>query len=98
MAEVEYEEWCAFILELARARGYRDGPLHDLGCGTGNATAPMLQRGLDVSGSDASEAMLSVARSKLPAVEFTLASFSELRLQRRFPLVHSVVDALNNLL
>src|SRR5690606_2327563 len=73
MAEVEYDEWCEFILDLARARGYRDGPLHDLACGTGNATLPMRQRGLPVSGSDASSAMLAVARAKLPGVELTRA-------------------------
>src|SRR5690606_41571431 len=54
MAEVEYEEWCEFIWSVARDRGYSGGPLHDLGCGTGNATAPMFRRGLEVSGSDAS--------------------------------------------
>lgn len=98
MAEVEYDEWCEFILDLARARGYRDGPLHDLACGTGNATLPMRQRGLPVSGSDASAAMLAVARAKLPGVELTRASFSELDLDRRFALVYSVFDSLNNLL
>jgi len=98
MAEVEYEEWCEFILRVARARGYADGPLHDLGCGTGNATEPMFRRGLEVSGSDASEAMMAVARAKLPAVEFTMASFAGLELPRRFELVYSVFDALNNLL
>src|SRR5690606_28946383 len=61
MAEVEYEEWAAFILELLDARGYQGGPLLDLGCGTGNSTAPMADRGLDVAGVDASEAMLAVA-------------------------------------
>src|SRR5680860_1451310 len=98
MAEVEYEEWCEFILALASERGYRGGPLHDLGCGTGNATLPMLERGYDVSGSDASEAMLSVARRKLPGVEFYHADFITLALERRFALVYSVFDALNNLL
>lgn len=98
MAEVEYDEWCDYILRLARERGYRGGPLHDLGCGTGNATVPMFERGLEVSGSDASAAMLAVARAKLPGVEFTQARFSELELGPRFELVYSVFDALNNLL
>ena len=53
MAEVEYEEWAAFILELVDARGYQGGPLLDLGCGTGNSTAPISERGLDVTGVDA---------------------------------------------
>src|SRR5690606_15503997 len=76
MAEVEYDEWAAFILELAHVRGYAGGPLLDLGCGTGNSTVPMSDRGLDVSGVDASAAMLDVAREKLPHVEFTQATFT----------------------
>ena len=98
MAEVEYDEWCAFVLDLARGRGYQDGPLHDLGCGTGNATLPMRRRGLPVSGSDASAAMLKVAREKLPGVELFEASFTELDVEHRFELVYSVFDSLNNLL
>jgi ubiquinone/menaquinone biosynthesis C-methylase UbiE len=98
MAEVEYEEWAGFILALANARGYGGGPLLDLGCGTGNSTAPMHERGLDVTGVDASAAMLAVARDKLPEVEFHQAGFTELRLERTFELVYSVFDALNNLL
>jgi len=98
MAEVEYDEWASFILELADARGYDGGPLLDLGCGTGNSTAPMSERGLDVTGVDASPAMLAVARAKLPDVEFHRAGFTELELGRTFELVYSVFDALNNLL
>ena len=98
MAEVEYDEWAAFILELAHVRGYARGSLLDLGCGTGNSTVPMSDRGLDVSGVDASAAMLDVAREKLPHVEFTQATFTELALGRTFELVYSVFDALNNLL
>jgi len=98
MAEVEYDEWAAFVLELADARGYGGGPLLDLGCGTGNSTAPMTERGLDVTGIDASAAMLAVARAKLPDVEFYRAGFTELALGRTFEVVYSMFDALNNLL
>jgi len=98
MAEVEYDEWAAFILDLAHARGYEGGPLLDLGCGTGNSTVPMSDRGLDVSGVDASAAMLAVARRKLPDVEFVRAGFTDMELGRTFEMVYSVFDALNNLL
>lgn len=98
MAEVEYDEWAAFILDVARERGYGGGALLDLGCGTGNSTAPMHERGLDVMGIDKSAAMLAVARAKLPEVEFVETGFTELDLGHRFELVYSVFDALNNLL
>jgi len=98
MAEVEYDEWAEFILRVAEERGFRGGPLLDLGCGTGNATLPLWERGYEVEGLDASPAMLKVARRKLPGVGFTLGTFETFDLPRRFALVYSVFDALNNLL
>ncbi|MEJ2668417.1 MAG: class I SAM-dependent methyltransferase [Deinococcales bacterium] len=98
MADVEYVDWAAFILRLASERGWRGGRLLDLGCGTGNGTAPMVARGLEVVGFDASEAMLAVARRKLPEVRFQCGDFRELRVPGRFTLAYSVFDALNNLL
>jgi len=98
MADVEYDDWAAFILRLAQERGWPGGRLLDLGCGTGNATAPMARRGLEVVGVDASEAMLAVARRKLPGVRFRRGDFRRLRAPGRFGLVYSVFDALNNLL
>jgi ubiquinone/menaquinone biosynthesis C-methylase UbiE len=42
----------------------------DVGCGPGRAAAFMADRGLDVVGVDISEAMLAVARSAHPHIEF----------------------------
>lgn len=98
MADIEYDEWAEFVLVKATELGYAGGPLLDLGCGTGNGTLPMVQQGLEVEGLDASEAMLSVARAKLPGVKFHQAHFEEFRLGRRYALVYSLFDSLNNLL
>lgn len=98
MADIEYEEWCEFILRTARERGWAGGACLDLGCGTGNATFPLFARGLEVVGLDASESMLRVAREKLPPVRFERGDFVSFALGRRFTLVYSVFDSLNNLL
>ncbi|MEJ2359616.1 MAG: methyltransferase domain-containing protein [Deinococcales bacterium] len=98
MADVEYDDWAAFILRLARERGWQGGAALDVGCGTGNATVPMRALGVEVSGLDGSEAMLRVAQRKLPAVRFYRSDFRTMRLPQRFTLVYSVFDALNNLL
>ena len=50
-----------FYLEEAKVAG---GPLLELGCGTGRLLIPLLSTGLEVSGLDASTAMLKVARQK----------------------------------
>lgn len=98
MAEVEYEEWADLVIRAAASRGFEGGPLLDLGCGTGNATLPMWERGYEVEGLDASAAMLAVARRKLPGMTFTRGTFETFELPRRFALIYSVFDALNNLL
>lgn len=98
MADIEYDDWAAFILRTAERRGFAGGALLDLGCGTGNATLPMWELGYEVEGLDASPAMLAVARRKLPGIAFHHGTFEEFSLPRRFHLVYSVFDALNNLL
>ncbi len=98
MADIEYDEWAQFVLDKATELGYAGGPLLDLGCGTGNGIIPMLEQGLPVEGLDASEAMLAVARTKLPRVEFHHANFEEFDLGKRYALVYSLFDSLNNLL
>src|SRR5688572_11015628 len=90
MADVEYDLWAEFVLRLAQERGYRFGPALDLGCGTGNSTAPLVARGIDVEGLDASPAMLEVARRKLPDTPFHLASFEGFDLPQRYELAYSV--------
>jgi 2-polyprenyl-3-methyl-5-hydroxy-6-metoxy-1,4-benzoquinol methylase len=50
-----------FYLALARET---DGPVLDLGCGTGLAAARMAAEGFEVTGADPSLSMLAVARSR----------------------------------
>lgn len=52
----------AFVSELA---GETSGPILELGCGTGRLLLPLARQGRQVTGVDASEAMLAVARTKL---------------------------------
>jgi len=98
MADVEYDLWAEFVLRVAAERGYRFGPALDLGCGTGNSTAPLVERGVPVEGLDASREMLAVAAAKLPGTPFHRGGFETFALPRRFELAYSVFDSLNNLL
>jgi ubiquinone/menaquinone biosynthesis C-methylase UbiE len=79
----------AFYERLARETG---GPVLELACGTGRLTLPLAEKGLDITGVDISEGMLTVARRKVagrPASardRLTLIhqDMSQLNLGRRF--------------
>ncbi|WP_456476369.1 class I SAM-dependent DNA methyltransferase [Oceanithermus sp.] len=98
MADVPYEGWAAFVLAALAGEGAVPRDLLELGVGTGNALVPFLRRGLEAVGVDASATMLAVARAKLPGVPLVRADVRALRLGRRFDLVYSAFDSLNNLL
>ncbi len=98
MADIEYDEWVSFVLQAAAEQGFAGGRVLDLGCGTGNATRPLVGLGLQVEGLDGSEEMLAVARRKLPGVTFHRGDFTSFELPGRYALVYSVFDSLNNLL
>lgn len=64
MDNVPYEEWGTVIAEAFHKEGIEKGLVLDLGCGTGNMTKVLAQKGYDLIGVDASEEMLDVARWK----------------------------------
>jgi SAM-dependent methyltransferase len=63
---------CALIEGLPRGRAL------DAGCGTGRLTRVLIDHGHDVTGVDASDAMLSRARSLVPQANYHAASFLQL--------------------
>lgn len=97
MADIDYDEWTEFILTEVHMRGFTGGRILDLGCGTGNSAAPLLRRGYEVTGVDASEAMLAVARGKHPEATWLQGTFTDFSARGTFGLVQSVFDSLNNL-
>jgi SAM-dependent methyltransferase len=97
MQDVPYEAWVDFALRGADARAWVGGRVLDLGCGTGNVTAALERRGLDVVGVDASPAMLEVARAKVRA-PLIRGDMRDVELPGRFALALAVFDTVNNLL
>ena len=98
MQDVPYDDWVAFALREATVRGWTGGRILDIGCGTGNATAPLVARGMEVVGLDTSRDMLAIARAKLPGVPFLLGDVRDAPLPGPITLALSVFDSLNNLL
>ena len=61
MDNVPYEQWCAFLCRILKKYGIGDGPVLDLGCGTGKLTRLMAKAGYDMTGVDRSSVMLQIA-------------------------------------
>jgi ubiquinone/menaquinone biosynthesis C-methylase UbiE len=92
-----------FYEGLDRATG---GPVLELACGTGRIALPLAERGLDITGVDASDGMLAIAQRKravLPAAarqRLTLVSqdMTELALDRRFGCIFVAFRSFQHLL
>ncbi|MEZ4606776.1 MAG: methyltransferase domain-containing protein [Deinococcales bacterium] len=98
MEDIDYDLWMEFILKELAKRQWQVKTILDIGCGTGNSLLPFQRMGFEVAGLDASQEMLGVARLKLPNVSFYQADFQSFELDRRFDLIISIFDSLNNLL
>jgi ubiquinone/menaquinone biosynthesis C-methylase UbiE len=60
-----------------------DGPVLDAACGTGRHTAYLVEKGHEVLGVDANEAMLAKAREKVPGAEFRVGDLADLPVEDR---------------
>jgi len=96
IAEV-YDEWfavpsdteatVAFLSDLAGP-----GPVLELGIGTGRVALPLVQRGHEVHGIDASEAMVEKLRARAGDIPVTIGDFAELDVEGEFSLVYVVFN------
>src|SRR5262249_34430752 len=62
------------ILQMLERSHIREGLVVDLGCGSGLWAEKLVQTGYRVLGIDISEAMIEIARSRVPEAEFRVAS------------------------
>ena len=76
-----------------------DGPVLELGIGTGRIALPLSQRGARVHGIDLSEAMVAKLREKpgADAIGVTIGDFATTRVDGEFTLAYLVFNTINNL-
>jgi SAM-dependent methyltransferase len=81
----------SFLAELAGR-----GPVLELAVGTGRIALPLAERGIEVHGIDASEAMVARMRSKPGGdrVPVTIGDFAEVSIEGRYALVYLVFNTL----
>lgn len=91
-----FRHWITGLEEEARRHGVRGRRLLDAGCGTGKSLLPLLERGYDVTGCDASAGMLAQARAKVgDRATLVQADLTELPDLGEFDLVTCLNDVCN---
>ena len=97
--DVDYEATVAFYHEILEREKLYPRTCVDLACGTGSVTAILARKGLDVTGVDMSEEMLTVAMEKVMDMEypprFICQKLQELRLPRGVDLAVCALDSLD---
>ena len=97
MDNVPYDEWCAYICETLKKHGIADGPVLDLGCGTGELTRRLAACGYDMTGVDVSVDMLQKAMEKQtdPPILYLLQEMQTLELDGCVRAVCCTCDCVN---
>lgn len=70
------------LIEELTSTGHRAGTVVDLGCGSGILAAAASDAGYHVVGIDAAEAMVALARTRVPKADFRVGSFVSADLPR----------------
>jgi 2-polyprenyl-3-methyl-5-hydroxy-6-metoxy-1,4-benzoquinol methylase len=77
------------------------GPVLELACGTGRITIPMAEKGIEITGLDVSETMLSHARRKTTIkgvnVEWIKADCRNFKLNKKFNLIFFPFNSITHL-
>ena len=97
--DVDYEATVDFYSEILRREGLRPRTAVDLACGTGSVTVLLARMGLQVTGVDMSEEMLTVASQKAQEQEiparFVCQRLEELALPRGVDMAVCALDSLD---
>ena len=97
--DVDYQATVDFYMEILRREGLKPRTCVDLACGTGSVTEILARMGMEVTGVDMSEEMLTQALGKVTDLEqpprFVCQKLQELRLPRGVDLAVCALDSLD---
>lgn len=80
MGDIRTNPWLRGCMDAFADEVRELGPVLDIGCGPGQVTAYLRDRGVDASGVDLSPRMVEHARARHPECDFSVASATELAL------------------
>jgi ubiquinone/menaquinone biosynthesis C-methylase UbiE len=101
MIDVDYDKWADFIVKYLDSVGLN--PIGkkslELGCGTGNMTTRLKDRGMDIIALDISQDMLTAAeekaRKKRQRIMFVNQDMTQFKINKNFDLIFSFCDGYN---
>lgn len=100
--DVDYPAVVDFYYEILNKEGLRPRNAVDLACGTGSVSVLLAKKGLQVTGVDMAEDMLTVAAEKAQELEnppmFVCQKLQQLRLPRGVDLAVCALDSLDYIL
>ncbi|MBY0123861.1 class I SAM-dependent methyltransferase [Bacillus sp. S/N-304-OC-R1] len=101
MRDVPYDRWVELVLDKARKYEVNSRQLLDIGCGTGELAIKFSEEGLNVTGVDLSEDMLTVAQAKAEEKglnpSFYQQNMAELQGLGAFDIIGIFCDSINYL-
>lgn len=98
MNDIPYDEWTNYVLEIFNKHKKPDttGIICELGCGTGNMTTRLAEKGFDMIGIDISEQMLMAAREKSDSsILYLEQDMTEFELYGTVDAIVSFCDSIN---
>lgn len=102
LMDVDYDRWLLYLEETWKQFGIKPEKILELGCGTGNITIPLAQKGHQMTAIDLSSSMLEHAQAKAKQfnvkINFQQQDMCDLSLDnQQYDLVLCCCDALNYL-
>lgn len=97
--QVDFSDYCDFVLAKAAEKGADIKNVLDMGCGSGLFTSRLADKGLNVTAFDLSEDMLCLAQNRLRnSVTLFHGDFTGFNLHEQFDAVFCTLDGLNHLI
>lgn len=95
--DVDYKAWADYYFKILDLYKIKPKLGLDLGCGTGNMTTELAKRGVEMTGVDISEDMLSVAREKSEGLDILYLNqdMCEFELYGTVDFIISSLDCIN---
>ncbi|OIJ16669.1 SAM-dependent methyltransferase [Anaerobacillus alkalilacustris] len=101
MSDAPYDKWVSFVMKVMEECNVKQGKILDVGCGTGNISIPLSQKGYEITAVDLSEEMLIVAKEKSEmantSIKFFQQDMRELEGLGSFDTIISLCDSINYL-